>query len=391
MKYTLRLIARGIVIGLAVAYVVTLLVEEPTRNPDATVSVRELPPAAGPTPVTNQRGSATEAGSYADAVEQAASAVVSIHSARSFRLEDHPPLSDPSLRRFFEGPDGRLQPRDEESLGSGVLVSPEGYLLTNHHVIHSAEDIRVQFSDNRSTPAELVGSDPDTDLAVLRVDLVNLPQPVTFGNADRLRVGDVVLAIGNPFGVGLTVTQGIVSAIGRDRLGLSTYEDFIQTDAAINPGNSGGALINTQGDLVGINTAIFSQSGGSQGIGFAIPSNLAQSILTNLIQSGEVVRGWLGVQVQDLDAPLADSFDLTSAQGALVAGVVDDGPAAEAGLEPEDVITRIGDREITDVKDLLYVVGRQTPGDQVQVTAIRDGESITLAAQLSKRPSSAER
>ena len=261
--------------------------------------------------------------SYAQAVEQAAPAVVNIYSSRIVERDQHPLMSDPFFQQFFDnqGDDATTHQRMLSSLGSGVIVSEDGYVLTNHHVINGADEIQVALRDGRETLAEVIGTDPESDLAVLRINLDDLPVIELTDSAD-VAVGDVALAIGNPFGVGQTVTMGIISATGRNHLGLNAYEDFIQTDAAINPGNSGGALVNPEGAMVGINTAIFSRSGGSQGIGFAIPANLAHSILDELVTQGRVIRGWLGIEAQALSRELAASFGLQTPQGVIVAGVV---------------------------------------------------------------------
>ena len=273
--------------------------------------------------------------SYASAVSLASPAVANLYTAKEVNKALPPVYSDPELKRFF-GDNLPQQKRMESSLGSAVLMSKEGYLLTNNHVTAGADQIIVALKDGRETLARVIGSDPETDLAVLKIDLPDLPA-ITLGRSDSIRIGDVVLAIGNPFGVGQTVTMGIISATGRNQLGLNTYEDFIQTDAAINPGNSGGALVDAKGNLLGINTAIFSRSGGSQGIGFAIPVKLALDVMRSIVEHGQVVRGWLGLEVQALTPELSESFGLLDSPGILVAGVYRDGPAAKAGLQPGDV------------------------------------------------------
>ncbi|WP_134605981.1 Do family serine endopeptidase AlgW, partial [Pseudomonas aeruginosa] len=274
--------------------------------------------------------------SYANAVSRAAPAVANLYTTKMVSKPSHPLFDDPMFRRFF-GDNLPQQKRMESSLGSAVIMSAEGYLLTNNHVTAGADQIIVALRDGRETIAQLVGSDPETDLAVLKIDLKNLPA-MTLGRSDGIRTGDVCLAIGNPFGVGQTVTMGIISATGRNQLGLNTYEDFIQTDAAINPGNSGGALVDAAGNLIGINTAIFSKSGGSQGIGFAIPTKLALEVMQSIIEHGQVIRGWLGVEVKALTPELAESLGLGETAGIVVAGVYRDGPAARGGLLPGDVI-----------------------------------------------------
>ncbi len=323
--------------------------------------------------------------SYAEAVERAAPAVVNVYTAKLVRERPNPLLEDPFLRRFF----GRLlpesRPRLQTSLGSGVIIDREGHILTNHHVIAGAAEIEVALRDGRHASAKLVGSDPDTDLALLRIELPRLPVAV-LGDSRRLRVGDVVLAIGNPFGVGQTVTLGIVSAVGRRGLGINTFEDFIQTDAAINPGNSGGALVDASGRVVGINSAIFSRSGGSLGIGFAIPTHIARTVAKELIAHGRVVRGWLGVQIQDLDPRLAESFGLRVAQGVVVAAVLRGGPADRAGLQPGDVILRIDGRPVRDARDALDRIAARRPGERVVLEGLRDGAPARWEATIGERP-----
>jgi Do/DeqQ family serine protease len=285
-------------------------------------------------------------------------------------------------QQFFFGP-GRGQ--TQTGLGSGVLVTPDGYLLTNQHVIDGADDIEVTLADGRSAGAKVVGTDADSDLALLKIELEGLPV-IPFGNMDQLAVGDPVLAIGNPFNFGQTVTSGIVSALDRNQLGLSTIENFIQTDAAINPGNSGGALVDAEGRLVGINTAIFSRSGGSMGIGFAIPVDIAREVMTSLIRDGEVTRGWIGVQPRDLTPEFADSFQLPVRQGVLVTGVVRDGPAARAGMKPGDVVTAIGGAKVTNTAQLLRAVGALKPPATAMLDVQRGNEALKITVPVAKRP-----
>ena len=324
--------------------------------------------------------------SYASAVNQASPAVANLYTAKVVSKQLPPVYSDPELRRFF-GDNLPQQKRMESSLGSAVLMSKEGYLLTNNHVTAGADQIIVALKDGRETLARVIGSDPETDLAVLKIDLPNLPA-ITLGRSDSIRIGDVVLAIGNPFGVGQTVTMGIISATGRNQLGLNTYEDFIQKDAAINPGNSGGALVDAQGNLLGINTAIFSRSGGSQGIGFAIPVKLALDVMRSIVEHGQVVRGWLGLEVQALTPELAESFGLLNRPGILVAGVYRDGPAAKAGLQPGDVILKIADEGAQDGRTSMNQVARMKPGEKIKLDILRDGQPKTLIASIGVRPPS---
>ena len=321
---------------------------------------------------------------YADAVTIAAPAVVNLYTTKVINKPAHPLFEDPQFRRYF-GDNGPKQRRMESSLGSGVIMSPEGYILTNNHVTTGADQIVVALRDGRETLARVVGSDPETDLAVLKIDLKNLPS-ITLGRSDGLRVGDVALAIGNPFGVGQTVTMGIISATGRTQLGLNSYEDFIQTDAAINPGNSGGALVDANGNLTGINTAIFSKSGGSQGIGFAIPVKLAMEVMKSIIEHGQVIRGWLGIEVQPLTKELAESFGLTGRPGIVVAGIFRDGPAQKAGLQLGDVILSIDGAPAGDGRKSMNQVARIKPTDKVTILVMRNGKEIKLSAEIGLRP-----
>ncbi|WP_415892222.1 S1C family serine protease [Neptuniibacter sp. PT8_73] len=325
--------------------------------------------------------------SYADAVEVAAPAVVNIYTQTVVRQNVHPLFNDPFFRNFFDSDSIPQRERVQSSLGSGVILSSQGYIVTNNHVISGADSIIVALKDGREAAAEVIGTDPETDLAVLKVTLDNLPS-ITLGQTENYRVGDVVLAIGNPFGVGQTVTMGIISATGRNSVGLNTYEDFIQTDAAINPGNSGGALIDAFGNLIGINTAIFSKSGGSQGIGFAIPSDLTKQVMQDLIQHGRVVRGWLGIEIQELTPSLAESFGLKKLQGLIIAGVFRNGPAHIAGLQPGDVMLTINDNPILDGRKSMTQIARLRPGQVVTVKVLREGKELSFDAEIGERPKS---
>ncbi len=324
--------------------------------------------------------------SYHDAVVRAAPSVVNIFTAKEVRAPRHPFLSDPLFRRFFGDQFGDDAQR-VTSLGSGVIASAAGYVLTNHHVVESAEEIEVALSDGKKLQAKIVGSDPETDLAVLRVNSADLPA-ITFGSSEALRVGDVVLAIGNPFGVGQTVTSGIVSALGRSGLGINVFENFIQTDAAINPGNSGGALIDSRGNLVGINTAIYSRTpgGASLGIGFATPVSTARMVLEQLIRTGTVTRGWIGVEMQDITPAIAESFKFSSSQGAIINGVLRNGPADKAGIRPGDILLSIDGRTVTDPQNVLNVVAGLAPGSTAKLRIKRQGEDMELAITVGRRP-----
>ena len=322
--------------------------------------------------------------SYADAVDTASPAVANLYTTKVVSRATHPMFEDPTFRRFF-GDNLPRQRRMESSLGSAVLMSSEGYLLTNNHVVSGADQIVVALKDGRETLARIIGNDPETDLAVLKIDLPDLPS-ITLGHSDSIRIGDVTLAIGNPFGVGQTVTMGIISATGRNQLGLNTYEDFIQTDAAINPGNSGGALVDAHGNLVGINTAIFTKTGGSQGIGFAIPVKLALEVMQSIIAHGQVIRGWLGLEVQPLTAELAESFGLDGRPGIVVAGVYRKGPAQKAGLQPGDIILSIDGQPATDGRSSMNQVARTRPGDKIRIEVLREGQTLDLTAEIGIRP-----
>jgi serine protease DegS len=323
--------------------------------------------------------------SYADAVARAAPAVVNINTAKVVTERRITLFDDPIFRHFF-GDQLRIVPRKrlETSLGSGVIVSKEGYILTNNHVIDGADEIQVSLHDGRNSTARLIGSDPDTDLALLKVALEDLPA-ITFGHSSPLRVGDVVLAIGNPFGVGQTVTMGIVSATNRSQLGISNQENFIQTDAAINPGNSGGALINAHGNLIGINTAIFSKTGASHGIGFAIPVATAQHVMEQLIEHGKVLRGWLGVEMQNLTPELADSFGLTTTHGAIIAGIYRNGPAAQAGLTPGDIITHVDGEPVQSGEEIAHRALNLAIGSQLQLRGIHNGKAAQWSLTIAPR------
>jgi len=327
--------------------------------------------------------------SYSGAVKQAAPAVVNIYTSKIIEQNDHPLLQDPAFRQFFDFKGKPRQQRLQSSLGSGVLVSADGYILTNNHVIAGADEIKVALKDGRETIAQVVGTDPETDLAVLKIELPDLPV-ITIAPSDDIEVGDVVLAIGNPFGVGQTVTMGIISATGRDQLGINTFEDFIQTDAAINPGNSGGALVNPRGEFLGINTAIFSKSGGSQGIGFAIPSNLSRQIMIDIIREGSVVRGWLGVEVQELTPALALSFGYNSDQGILIAGLLRNGPAHQAGMQPGDIITKVDGELVVSGRDTMNQITETEPGEKIKLSVFRAGKTLQLEVEVGRRPTPAQ-
>ncbi len=325
--------------------------------------------------------------SLAPMLDKVTPAVVNISTAGHVELKQHPLLSDPFFRRFFDVPNMPRE-RKTQSLGSGVIIDAKrGLVLTNNHVIANADQINVRLNDGRQFAAELVGSDPETDVAVIRIEatgLVGLPS----ANSDEARVGDFVVAIGNPFGLGQTVTSGIISALARSGLGITGYEDLIQTDASINPGNSGGALVNLRGELVGINTAIYSQSGGNIGIGFAIPVNMARQIMEQLVEFGEVNRGYLGAEMQNMDPELAAAFGLKTAQGAVLVNIVPGSPAEKAGLKPGDVVTAANGKPVRDASDLRNRVGLLRVGDTMKLDVLRDGRRLTLSSVIAGRTAS---
>jgi serine protease DegQ len=363
-------------IAVAVLFVVSTFRPEwlPARS-SAPVAVVQSTPSAP---------SAARAVSYSDAVRRATPSVVNIFTSKEIRAPRHPLLNDPLFRRFFgdQLPD---EAQRASSLGSGVIVSTSGYILTNHHVVEAADEIEIALADGKKLLAKVVGNDPETDIAVLRVTSENLPA-ISFGTSETLSVGDVVLAIGNPFGVGQTVTSGIVSALGRTGLGINTFENFIQTDAAINPGNSGGALIDAAGNLVGINTAIFSRSGGSMGIGFAIPVSTAKMVLEQIVRNGSVTRGWIGVEVQEITPPQAESFKLGTTRGALIAGVLRGGPADKAGVKPGDVLVEVQGKPVADPAGMLNLIAALAPGQSAKVKLKRQGHDVDATVTVGRRP-----
>jgi len=318
-------------------------------------------------------------GSLRVAAQKASAAVVSINTSQNNKK--HPNANDPWFK-FFYGDQGD---EPQGGLGSGVIVSQSGYILTNNHVVEGADAIEVVLNDSRHTKAKVIGTDPDSDLAVLKIDLDKLPT-IVLGNSDSLQVGDQVLAIGNPFGVGQTVTSGIVSALGRNQLGINTFENFIQTDAAINPGNSGGALVDTNGNLLGINTAIYSRSGGSMGIGFAIPVSTAKQVLEGLVKDGQVTRGWIGVEPNDLSPELAETFAVKVQEGVIITGVLQNGPASKAGIKPGDVIESVGDKKIADVSQLLSAVAALKPGTGASFAIVRKDQRLAINVVPGVRP-----
>ncbi len=323
--------------------------------------------------------------SYAQAVKQAAPAVVNIYTSKTVKQKLPPQFNDPFFRYFLKRNNIRQKERVQRSLGSGVIINPNGYLLTNNHVISGADEILVLLQDGREALATVIGTDPESDLAVLKIGLDNL-ETITIGDPSQAMIGDVVLAIGNPYGFGQTVTQGIISATGRYGLRLSTYENFIQTDAAINPGNSGGALVDAQGKLLGINTAIYTKTGGSQGIGLATPSDLALRIMSDLIQYGKVIRGWLGIEVQALSPSAAQTYQLPFNNGVVITGTYQGGPADESGLQGGDIITLINGQPVGDGHAAMNFIAATRPGETVGIDILRDGKAINVSAVVGSRP-----
>ncbi|SIR16523.1 S1C family serine protease [Pseudacidovorax sp. RU35E] len=380
MKRIWLLFAQAVTVLLAGYFVVATLKPEWVRRGSTSlggvVSIIEAPASAPAAPAP---------GSFAAAAQKAAPAVVSINTSKA--APRHPRSNDPWFRFFFGDQDNE-QP--QVGLGSGVIVSADGYILTNNHVVEGADEIEVTLNDGRHASGRLIGTDPDTDLAVIRISLEKLPV-IVLGNSDALLVGDQVLAIGNPFGVGQTVTSGIVSALGRNQLGINTFENFIQTDAAINPGNSGGALIDTEGNLQGINTAIYSRSGGSMGIGFAIPVSTAKQVLEGIVKDGRVTRGWIGVEPATLTPEMADTFGVKATAGVIITGVLQNAPAAQAGIRPGDVITGVGDKSIGNVQELLTAVAGLKPGSASRFQVQRGNDRIELDVTAGTRPATPAR
>jgi serine protease DegS len=367
-----RFFLMSLLAGVVAAALVLTFYREPDPVLNLVTDVGAKAPVSGPA-------------SYAGAVNMAAPAVVNIFTTKVYRQSVSPIFNDPFFRHLF-GDALRGQTRElmENSLGSGVIVDSKGYIVTNNHVIADADQINVVLNDGKRLEARVVGTDPDSDIAVLKVDSNKLPA-ITVGDSSNLRVGDVVLAIGNPFGVGQTVTMGIVSATGRNQLGITNFENFIQTDAAINPGNSGGALIDAHGRLVGLNTAIFSKTGGSQGLGFAIPVDMVRGIMKQLVETGKVSRGWLGLGGQDVTAALAESFGLKDVQGVLVSNVFRGAAADRAGLRPGDVITMIDDHKVASAFDIVNAIGTKRPGSEVIIRGWRGEQRLEVRATLDDR------
>ncbi len=381
MKRLWLLFAQSVTVLVAAYFVVATL--QPSwlhrsatlSNSSAGIALIEAPPSIAAQPA---------AGSFSAAARKASPAVVSINTSKA--VVRHPRSNDPWFQFFFGDQDNQPQ----AGLGSGVIISPDGYILTNNHVVEGADEIEITLTDSRRARARVIGTDPETDLAILKVELDKLPV-IVLGDSDALAVGDRVLAIGNPFGVGQTVTGGIVSALGRTQLGINTFENFIQTDAAINPGNSGGALVDVNGNLMGINTAIYSRSGGSMGIGFAIPVSTAKMVLDGIVKDGQVMRGWIGVEPSELSPELAETFGVKASEGVIITGVLQDGPAAQAGLRPGDVIVSVGEKKIASVPALLSTVAALKPGEKSLFEVQRGTSVVELQITPGLRPAQQRR
>jgi Do/DeqQ family serine protease len=383
MRRLWLIFAQTVTISLAVLFVVSTLKPEwlgkHAAAGSSVVTVQESLPATAP---------AAAAASFRDAARKALPSVVHIFTSQKVKQRRNPLFDDPVFRHFFgDSPDG--EGPKTSGLGSGVIVSPNGYILTNFHVVEAADQIEIALSDGRNLDARVVGSDPESDLAVLQItetkgkELI-LPA-ISLGKMENVVVGDVTLAIGNPFGVGQTVTMGIISALGRSHLGINTFENFIQTDAAINPGNSGGALVDVEGNLIGINTAIYSRSGGSLGIGFAIPISIARNVMEQIIQSGSVTRGWIGVEAQEITVDLAESFGLPDTNGALIAGVLRGSPADAGGIKPGDILLAVAGRAVKDPQGMLDLIASQTPGEMIVFSLRRQNNVLDAKVKIGKR------
>jgi serine protease DegQ len=372
------LFAQATTVGLAVLFVVHTL--RPSLLPNAArsgvVTLYESAMNGGDLPSVG----------FSKAAQRVMPAVVNIFTSSEVKTPAAPFMDDPRFRFFFGDQFDNNVPQQSSSLGSGVIVSHDGYILTNHHVVEAADEIEVALADGRTARGHIIGSDPDTDLAVIKVDLGNNLPAITFGQSDQAHVGDIVLAVGNPFGVGQTVTMGIVSALKRSHLGLSTFENFIQTDAAINPGNSGGALVDVEGNLLGINSAIYSPNGGSLGIGFAIPTSTAKKVMEQIIQNGSVTRGWVGIAVQELTPELAESFKLKDTQGVLIAEVVRGSPADKSGIKAGDILVSIDGKPLADSTAMLETISALQPGKIAALMLLRSQSEITIQVKVGKRP-----
>lgn len=378
MRRLWLLFAQTITVCLAIWFVVV------TLKPDWLPSWSRKSPLPAVQVQRGDSGVVPAQASYRDAVSRAMPAVVNIYTTKEVRHSQSPLLDDPFLKRFFG--ERFSETEKQMSLGSGVVATHDGYILTNNHVVETADQIEVAFEDGRKAAAKLIGTDPETDLAVIKIDLPDLPA-VTFGNVEEARVGDVVLAIGNPFGVGQTVTMGIISALGRSQLGINLYENFIQTDAAINPGNSGGALIDASGNLLGINSAIYSRNGGSLGIGFAIPVSTVKSVMDAIISKGQVVRGWIGVEPRDITPELAENLSLDRQEGVIIAAVLRNAPADKGGMRPGDILLSVDGKPVTNMSEMFNLIAVLQPESKTNIVVLRDGKEVPLEITVGKRPS----
>ena len=381
--------AQAVTVCLALLFVVS------TLRPDLlSWGTRTAPSLAkvAPPSTPSAPGTANRLSSFSEAAKRAMPTVVNIYTSREVKAQRAPFMVDPVFRYFFGGEGEQGQSQKSNNLGSGVIVSEQGYILTNANVVEAADEIEVALADNRRAKAKVIGTDPETDLAVIKIDLPRLPA-IAFGQSDQAQVGDMVLAIGNPFGVGQTVTFGIVSALARSHLGINTFENFIQTDAAINPGNSGGALVDINGNMIGINTAIYSRTpgGASLGIGFAIPATTAKMVLDQLVQNGAVTRGWIGVAVQELTPELAESLKIAEPRGTLITEVFADTPAAQGGMKPGDVLIAVDGKPVTDSAGMLTLISAIAPGSGATLRVIRAQKELDLKVTVGKRPKVAKK
>jgi serine protease DegQ len=398
LKKLWMLFAQAVTLGLALLFIAAAFKPQwlPARFQAATPPVVDASRNLPTTPADKQpdQSAALSAPilSYADGAKRATPAVVNIFTTKAMSQRRNPFADDPLFKRFFgeRAPEQQQQRQQSNSLGSGVIVRADGLILTNHHVVEGADGIEVLLADGRRAKARLVGSDPETDLAVLKTELQNLPF-LEFAKVENTRVGDVVLAIGNPFGVGQTVTMGIVSALGRSQLGINTFENFIQTDAAINPGNSGGALVDTKGRLLGINTAIYSRSGGSLGIGFAVPANTAEQVMLAIVNNGTVTRGFIGVEPQDISPEMVETFKLARQEGAIITRVLSNGPADTAGIKPGDIILSIEGAAIKNTAQLLNTIAQLKPTQTANVKLLRESKEVDVKVTIGTRPKQAKR
>ena len=381
MRRLWLLFAQTVTVGLALWFIVITL--QPNWISQGFNSGRTVTLSSSATLSESGNKTIPASNSYHQSAKKAMPSVVNISTARRKSASNNPLLSDPFFKRFFG--DQIPQNNDQASSGSGVIMSPQGHILTNNHVIEGADEIEVALADGRKSKAKIIGTDPDTDLAVIQIDIADLPA-ITLGHSDSAQVGDVVLAIGNPFGVGQTVTMGIISALGRNSVGLNTYENFIQTDAAVNPGNSGGALVDVNGNLIGINSAIYSRNGGSLGIGFAIPTSTIKSVMEAIITNGQVIRGWIGIEPQDITAEMAESFNFTQTSGTIVSAVIRGGPADNAGIKPGDILIEINGNKINNRTEMLLQVANLKPESKATFKVIRRAKEMPIVITVGKRP-----